>query len=71
MPHQDPDEAETTTTKAQGATGPQLRRVQVWFGRRVIAELIAEPAAANQYAAAMDRRFAGLRITNDPAPGTT
>jgi hypothetical protein len=34
----------------------------------VIAELIGVPAAAERYAAAMDRRFGGLRITNDPIP---
>ena len=44
------------------------RRVRVWFGHHVIAELIAVPAAAERYAAAMDRRFGGLRITNDPIP---
>jgi hypothetical protein len=37
----------------------------------VIAQLIAGPAAADHYAAAMDRRFGGLRITNDPIPGAT
>ena len=46
------------------------RRVRVWFGSHVIAELIAVPATAERYAAAMDRRFGGLRITNDPMPGT-
>lgn len=46
------------------------RRVRVWFGQHVIAELIAVPAAAERYAAAMDRRFGGLRITNDPVPAT-
>ncbi|MFI7065148.1 hypothetical protein ACIBL3_29430 [Kribbella sp. NPDC050124] len=52
-----------------GATADTRRRVRVWFGVHVIAELIAVPAAADRYAAAMDRRFAGLRITNDPVPG--
>jgi hypothetical protein len=44
------------------------RRVRVWFGSHVIAELIGVPAAAERYAAAMDRRFGGLRITNEPIP---
>ena len=72
MSHQGSDEAEqASTTYAQGATGAQRRRVQVWFGRRVTAELVAEPAAADQYGAAMDRRSGGLRITNDPCPTRT
>ena len=53
-------------------TGPadiRRQRVRVWFGAHVIAALVAGPAAADRYAAAMDRRFGGLRITNDPIPG--
>jgi hypothetical protein len=54
------------------ATGtPQRRRVQVWFGSHVIASYCAEPELAERYAAAMDRRFAGLTVTNEPlAEGT-
>jgi hypothetical protein len=49
------------------ATGtPQRRRVQVWFGSHVIANYCAEPELAERYAAAMDRRFAGLTVTNEP-----
>lgn len=44
------------------------RRVQVWFGNHVIATYVAERLLADQYAAAMGRRFAGLRITNEPLP---
>lgn len=44
------------------------RRVRVWFGDHVIADYCAEPALAARYAAAMERRFAGLRVTNDPVP---
>ena len=40
-------------------------RVRVWFGPHKIAEYTAEPALAAQYEAAMRRRFAGLRVTND------
>ncbi|MFC5268499.1 hypothetical protein ACFPJ1_40875 [Kribbella qitaiheensis] len=44
----------------------QKRRVRVWFGRYVIADYTAEPELAQRYAKAMARRFAGLRVTNDP-----
>ena len=40
-------------------------RVRVWFGPHKIAEYTAEPALAAQYEAAMRRRFAGLRVTNE------
>ena len=46
----------------------ERRKVQVWFGSHVIATYVAERALADQYAAAMSCRFAGLRITNDPLP---
>jgi hypothetical protein len=46
----------------------ERRHVRVWFGSHVIASYTAEPALAAQYAVAMGRRFAGLRITNDPIP---
>jgi hypothetical protein len=46
----------------------EQRHIQVWFGSHVIASYKAEPAAAERYAAAMDRRFAGLRITNELVP---
>jgi hypothetical protein len=38
----------------------------VWFGSHVIANYCAEPELAERYAAAMDRRFAGLMVTNEP-----
>lgn len=41
-------------------------RVRVWFGSHVIATYVAEPALAARHEAAMRRRFAGLRVTNDP-----
>jgi hypothetical protein len=72
MSHRDLEEPEqASTTTEQVAADAQQRRVRVWFGRHVIAQLIAGPAAADRYAAAMDRRFGGLRITNDPMPGAT
>jgi hypothetical protein len=51
----------------------QRRLVRVWFGEHVIADCRAEPVLAARYAAAMSRRFAGLRVTNDPiaAPPAT
>ncbi|HEY0693010.1 MAG TPA: hypothetical protein VGD71_28690 [Kribbella sp.] len=48
------------------ATG--RRRVRVWFGASAIADYIAPDEQAEQYAAAMARRFGGLRVTNDPFP---
>ncbi len=46
----------------------ERRKVQVWFGSHVIATYVAERPLADKYAAAMTRRFAGLRITNEPLP---
>ena len=45
----------------------ERRRVRVWFGDHVVADYRAE---AERYAAAMSRRFAGLRVTSEPIPGT-
>jgi hypothetical protein len=49
----------------------QRRLVRVWFGEHVIADYRAEPDLAERYAHAMSRRFAGLRVTNDPLPQAT
>jgi hypothetical protein len=49
---------------ALGIDAPR-HRVRVWFGPHKIAEYTAEPALAAQYEAAMRRRFAGLRVTNE------
>jgi hypothetical protein len=57
----------TVTTAATIQTS-ERRRVRVWFGEHVIADYRAEPALAERYAQAMSRRFAGLRVTNDPMP---
>ena len=57
-----------TAAAAEGST-PPCRTVRVWFGQHVIAELTAPAPAASRYEAAMDRRFFGLAITNEPAPG--
>jgi hypothetical protein len=48
------------------ATGVGQHRVRVWFGSQPIADYRAEPALAARYAAAMARRFAGLRVINEP-----
>ena len=42
-------------------------RVRVWFGPHLIAEHLATPEEAADYAAAMGRRFASLLVTNEPA----
>jgi hypothetical protein len=50
----------------------ERRHVKVWFGQHVIGEYVADPDAAARYAAAMDRKFAGLKITTDVVlPGET
>lgn len=46
----------------------EQRHVRVWFGQHVIANYVADAEHATRYAEAMDRRFAGLRIPNDPVP---
>lgn len=45
---------------------PPRRHVRVWFGEHVIANYVAEAPLAERYEHAMKRRFAGLRVTNDP-----
>jgi hypothetical protein len=55
-------------TTATAIQTNERRRVRVWFGEHVIADYNAEPALAERYADAMSRRFAGLRVTNDPMP---
>ena len=42
------------------------RRVCVWFGEHKIINHVTEPVYAARFAAAMRRRFASLRITNEP-----
>jgi hypothetical protein len=40
----------------------------VWFGDHVVADYRAEAELAEDYAVAMSRRFAGLRVTKEPIP---
>ena len=47
-----------------------LLRSGLWFGDHVVADYRAEAELAERYAAAMSRRFAGLRVTSDPIPDT-
>lgn len=50
------------------AGAPRRRRIRVWFGSYVLATYYAEPELAARYAAAMDRLFVGIKITNEPLP---
>jgi hypothetical protein len=43
------------------------RRVRVWFGQTAIADHTDLSIEAAWYEQAMRRRFAGLRVTSDPA----
>jgi hypothetical protein len=45
---------------------PSCRRVCVWFGDHQIVEHIADAPYAAQFEHAMRRRFASLRVTNEP-----
>jgi len=56
------------TAQPQETETLELHFVQVWFGDHVIAKYTAERDSAARYAEAMDRRFAGLKITNDIVP---
>lgn len=44
------------------------RRVRVWFGDVPICDHVAVSELAARYEVAMRRRFAGLRVTNEPLP---
>jgi len=45
---------------------PANHCVCVWFGEHKIVEHVAEPTHAARFEAAMRRRFASLRVTNEP-----
>jgi hypothetical protein len=45
---------------------PANRRVRVWFGEHTLVEHVADPTRAARFEAAMRRRFASLRVSNDP-----
>lgn len=50
-------------------TTTRRHRVRVWFGEHVIASFVGDAPLAERYEHAMRRRFAGLRVTNEPLPG--
>jgi len=52
-----------TTAMEQNAS---LQRVCVWFGEHKIVEHVAETMDAARFEDAMRRRFASLRVTNEP-----
>jgi len=52
-------------TESFETTAPH-RRVRVWFGAHPIADHTAAADQAAQYEEAMRRRFASLRVTNEP-----
>jgi hypothetical protein len=52
-------------TESFETTAPH-RRVRVWFGAHPIADHTAVADQAAQYEEAMRRRFASLRVTNEP-----
>ena len=45
---------------------PTDRRVCVWFGDHKVVEHVSAPDDAAKFEAAMRRRFASLRVTNEP-----
>ncbi|WP_109505544.1 hypothetical protein [Nocardioides speluncae] len=47
-------------------TGAELVMVRVWFGRHIVCEYSAVPSLAERYAAAMGRRFLGVRVSTEP-----
>lgn len=55
------------TSQVSGDAGG-TQRVRVWFGAHVVTEYVAAPERAAQYAEAVGRRFAGLRVTVDDVP---
>lgn len=64
----DGESAMSQTVQEQTKQTSERRHVKLWFGKHVIGEYIGEPDQAERYAAAMDRRFAGLHITTDIVP---
>lgn len=51
--------------------GSESQLVQVWFGVHIVCAYRGETDAAQRYAHAMARRFAGLKVTvNPPSTGS-
>ena len=67
----DPAEEESEMSEQVAERVQEKRRVRVWFGRFVIADYVADAEHAERYAEAMDKRFAGLKITNEPVAEPT
>lgn len=59
------------TATQESPTTTERRQVRVWFGSHVIADYTAERDLADRYAAAMARRFAGLRVTSEAVSATS
>lgn len=62
----------TSPNPSEIETAPTMlarRRIRVWFGDEVICSHVADPDEAERYAALVARRFAGLAVTIDSAPG--
>jgi hypothetical protein len=38
----------------------------VWFGGHLIIDRVSEPEKASWFESAIQRRYAGLRVTNEP-----
>lgn len=60
------DEGESEMSEQVAERVEVKRHVRVWFGQHIVAQYVAESDQAERYAHAMSRRFAGLRVTNDP-----
>ena len=56
---------------APASLGSPDRCVRVWFGEHTIVEHVADADYAARFEAAMRRRFASLRVTNEPVISDT
>jgi hypothetical protein len=59
-----------TVVSTRSPVAKRTNRVRVWFGSHVIAEYVADLCEAEKYAVAIQRRFLGLRVTNEPLDGS-
>lgn len=56
----------TAPSSPSSTAGTADQLVQVWFGAHIVCAYRADPEAAERYATAMSRRFAGLKVTITP-----